>query len=511
MYSRAMLIVLDGWGIGQNPGADAILKANTPHFDRLLGEYPSSTLTTHGEAVGLPPGQMGNSEVGHLNLGAGRIVYQDLSLIDRAITKGELAHNPGLAALAAHCIDKDRPCHLVGLVSDGGVHSQLNHLFRLVECLQQLGVHKIFIHAITDGRDTDPHSGKAYIESLEKFLEGRPAKIASLIGRYYAMDRDKRWERIRAAYSLLLHGTGHFYATASGAIQDSYDRGVTDEFIEASKVGDSTEGLVRPGDGVLCFNFRTDRLRQLTEALSQEGFTKPEDLKALPLFYTTMTRYDEKFRNVGVLFDSQILNNTLGECLSRFGLSQLRIAETEKYPHVSFFFSGGRERPYSGERRRLIPSPKVATYDLQPEMSAHEVTHALMEELQADCPDFVCLNFANADMVGHTGVFAAAVAAVETVDQCLAKITDTALARGFAIIILADHGNADYMINEDGSPNTAHTKNPVPCILLTPDKAPGSIGNGKLADIAPTLLELLGLPVPVEMTGNSLLIKTEVI
>ncbi|MCC6752821.1 MAG: 2,3-bisphosphoglycerate-independent phosphoglycerate mutase [Saprospiraceae bacterium] len=506
-----MLIVLDGWGIGQYPDADAIHKANTPHFDRLLREYPSSTLTTHGEAVGLPPGQMGNSEVGHLNLGAGRIVHQDLSLIDRAIARGELVHNPGLAALAAHCIDKDRPCHLVGLVSDGGVHSQLEHLFQLVESLQQLGVRKIFIHAITDGRDTDPHSGKAYLETLEKFLVGRTALIASLIGRYYAMDRDKRWERIRAAYSLLLHGTGHRFKTASAAIQDSYGRGVTDEFIDACKIGDPEEGLVRPGDGLLCFNFRTDRLRQLTEALSQEGFTKPEDLRALPLFYATMTRYDEKFRNVQVLFDSQHLSNTLGECLSRYGLSQLRIAETEKYPHVSFFFSGGREKPYSGERRRLIPSPKVATYDLQPEMSAREVTRTLLEEMETDCPDFVCLNFANADMVGHTGVFAAAVAAVETVDQCLEQITSAALAKDFAIIVLADHGNADYMINEDGSPNTAHTKNPVPCILLTPDKAQNSVRSGKLADIAPTLLELLGLPAPVEMTGNSLLIKTEVL
>lgn len=503
MNQKAILIILDGWGIGQKPSADAILQANTPYFDKLMSECPNSRLITYGEQVGLPEGQMGNSEVGHLNLGAGRIVYQDLTRIDKIFNEGQLEQYPEWDLLAQYCLKNNKACHLVGLVSDGGVHSHIRHLLALIEGLEQKGLKKIFLHVITDGRDTDPQNGIQYIRELEKYLIGKNTKITSLIGRYYAMDRDKRWERIEKAYDLMVNGKGQQHRTAIEALEASYQNQITDEFVEASKIGDPSKGMIQQDDAVFCFNFRTDRLRQLTQVLTQNIAQAGYAMKPLPLYYLTMTRYDANFQNIKVLFEAQNLQNTLGECLSRYGLTQLRIAETEKYPHVSYFFSGGREKVFTGETRILIPSPKVATYDLQPEMSAKEVTAALLELWKVEEPDFICLNFANTDMVGHTGVFNAAMKAAETVDTCLAKIVETGREKNYSFIILADHGNADYMINEDGSPNTAHTKNPVPCILVAEQHF--KIKNGKLADVAPTLLQLLQLPVPVEMTGTSLL------
>lgn len=504
MSNKAFLIILDGWGIGPREEADAIFQANTPYYDQLWQECPHSTLVTHGLAVGLPEGQMGNSEVGHLNLGAGRVVFQDLTRIDQIIQNRGFDVHPKLDALANYCRSGSKACHLIGLVSDGGVHSHIQHLMALIESLEQRGINRIFVHAIMDGRDTDPHSGRSFIETLEQFLEGKTTKVSTVIGRYYAMDRDQRWERVRKAYDLLVYGKGHAVHAASEAIRWSYQQGITDEFIEACKVGSVAEGIIQSGDAVCCFNFRTDRLRQLTRVLIQPETVQDWKEQAIPLHYMTLTRYDGSFKNVEVLFEPQDLANTLGECISRYGLTQLRIAETEKYPHVSYFFSGGREKEYAGEQRILIPSPKVATYDLKPEMSALELTQALMQVLEENAPDFICLNFANTDMVGHTGVFAAAVQAAETVDQCLAKLIPLAMEKNYDVLVLADHGNADCMINEDGSPNTAHTKNPVPCILVT-RKNGLHLNHGKLADVAPTLLELLDLPIPVEMTGVSLL------
>ncbi len=505
MNRKAILIILDGWGIGTRPNADAIAQANTPFYDRLWSNYPHSTLVTHGLAVGLPEGQMGNSEVGHLNLGAGRVVYQDLTRLDRIIQEGGFDRHEKLDEMARYCLDHDKACHLIGLVSDGGVHSHLNHLMAMIESLENRGLKKIYLHAITDGRDSDPHSGKTFLGQIEKFIQGRFSKIATIIGRYYAMDRDHRWERIRRAYELMVCGKGKNCSSAVEAIEWNYQQGVTDEFAEPCILLPTETATIQKGDAVCCFNFRTDRLRQLTRAFTQaesiDGWISP----SIPLEYFTMTNYDVSFSKVKVLFPPQDISNSLGECLSRYGLKQLRIAETEKYPHVSYFFSGGREKVFSGESRRLIPSPKVATYDLKPEMSAFDVTDALLEELQSNGPDFICLNYANADMVGHTGVFSAAIQAVEAVDQCLSKIVPVLLEKGYDIILLADHGNADCMINEDGSPNTAHTKNPVPCILVS-NRVDIDVKPGKLADIAPTLLELLNLPIPVEMTGESLLI-----
>lgn len=505
MFKRTFLIVLDGWGIGQKPDADAITQANTPFFDGLLEKYPHSKLLTHGLNVGLPDGQMGNSEVGHLNLGAGRIVYQDLVRINKEIAENRLKENSVLKELAFYCIENHKPCHLIGLVSDGGVHSHIDHLKALITVLESMGVESIFIHAITDGRDTDPHSGKKFISELESFIQNKKSKIASIIGRYYAMDRDKRWERIKKAYDLFVDGKGQNVPTADEAIEKSYQAGVTDEFLDAYKIQSGPSGTIANGDAVLCFNFRTDRLRQLTQALSQEEAVHP-GMPKLSLFYATLARYDNSFKQVHVVFEKQDLKNTLGEMLSRYGHTQLRIAETEKYPHVSYFFSGGREKEFSGEKRILVPSPKVATYDLQPEMSAAKVAEEVMHNIKIELPDFICLNFANTDMVGHTGVFEAEIKAAETVDQCLSKIIPLALEKEYGIIILADHGNGEYMINDDGSPNTAHTKNPVPCILVS-NQAGLQLKDGKLADIAPTILHLMSLPAPVEMDGESLLIK----
>lgn len=506
MNKSVCLIILDGWGFGQIPEADAIFQANTPFFDSLLQTYPNSRLITHGQSVGLPEGQMGNSEVGHLNIGAGRIVYQDFSRIENNIREGSLRKNKQLISLAEYCLQNRKPCHLIGMVSDGGVHSHTRHLKALVDEFEHFGMDSIYLHLITDGRDTDPHVGLSVIQELEEFLKTKKSKISTVIGRYYAMDRDHRWERTQKAYDLMVNGNGELFEFAHQAIEKSYADGVSDEFILPNKIGNSSKGLIQDGDAVLCFNFRTDRLRQLTQALSQGGNYGSISMKSLSLNFVTMTRYDASFKNISVLFETENLSNTLGECLSVYGLSQLRIAETEKYPHVSFFFSGGREKSFVGEKRILIPSPKVATYDLKPEMSAIEVTNEMIKEIVERHPDFICLNFANTDMVGHTGNFTAVVKAAETVDHSLEKIVSTGLECSYQFIIIADHGNADYMINEDGSPNTAHTKNPVPCIVIGAEGT-NTLKDGILADIAPSILDMLSLPAPVEMTGVSLLNK----
>ncbi len=503
VFERSLLIILDGWGKGDQSRSDAIHQANTPFYDALIQNYPNSQLLTHGLHVGLPEGQMGNSEVGHINLGAGRIVYQDLVKINRAIQDHSLQTNPELQKLISYCNKHRQPCHLIGLVSDGGVHSHIDHLYGLIQIMEAHIETAIYLHVITDGRDTDPHSGLEFIRQLQDFLVGKKTKIVSLIGRYYAMDRDKRWERIQKAYDLLVSGKGNTSNQADQALETSYKNGITDEFVEPYRIDTDPNSLLSDGHAVLCFNFRTDRLRQLTQVLSQEDI--PEfQMKKLNLYYVTMARYDDSFKGVSVIFDKSDLKNTLGEMLSRYGRTQLRIAETEKYPHVSFFFSGGREKLFSGEKRDLIPSPKVATYDLQPEMSALELTDKTLKHIRTELPDFICLNFANTDMVGHTGVFQAVVKAAETVDACLQKIIPLALEKNYAIILLADHGNGEWMINEDGSPNTAHTKNPVPCVLIS-NKPSLKIKNGILADIAPSILNLLSLPIPVEMEGNILI------
>ncbi|MEY4135257.1 MAG: hypothetical protein RL386_1607 [Bacteroidota bacterium] len=500
--TRFLLAILDGWGFGQNPDADAIAKANTPCFDHLWERYPHATLITYGEEVGLPEGQMGNSEVGHLNIGAGRVVYQELARINKAVREGTLAHNPALAEIIAFAKSHRRPLHLMGLYSDGGVHAHVNHCKALVEIAEAQGVSEIYIHAFTDGRDCDPKSGYGFIEDLLRFLEGKRTKLASVIGRYYAMDRDKRWERTRLAYDLLVQGKGIQASDILGAIRERYAQGETDEFLQPICVG-GQNGLIKDGDAVLCFNFRTDRPRQITMALTQQDF--PEfGMHKLNLRYATMTNYDETFVGVETLFKNDNLQNTIGEVLARAGKTQVRIAETEKYPHVTFFFSGGREKAFPGERRILIPSPKVATYDLQPEMSARGIADAIVQDMQINKPDFVCLNFANADMVGHTGVFQAAIKAAETVDECLDKVIATALSLGYEALVIADHGNSDFMVNEDGSPNTAHTKNLVPCIFVANHVEGITIRNGKLADIAPTILCRLGIEVPEEMDGEIL-------
>jgi 2,3-bisphosphoglycerate-independent phosphoglycerate mutase len=503
MTNKAFLIIMDGWGLGPKPSADAIFQANTPFVDGLMQRCPHSTLVTFGEDVGLPEGQMGNSEVGHLNIGAGRIVWQELARINKAIRDRELDDNRALLAAIDYAKRENKRLHLLGLLSDGGVHAHIEHLKALIRILEAQGLERAFVHAFTDGRDCDPKSGAGFVADLQGFLSGRSTRLASVVGRYYAMDRDKRWERVQKAYDLLVRGKGATVADFAEAIRQSYAAGITDEFLEPMRHADGAN--IEPGDVVLCFNFRTDRLRELSTVLSQRDM--PEfDMQCLPLYYVTMTRYDETFENVQVMFEKDDVSQTLGEVLSQAGLSQLRIAETEKYPHVTFFFSGGREEPFPGERRLMVPSPKVATYDLQPEMSAPGITEAVMADIRDHAPDFICLNFANADMVGHTGVFAAAMKAAETVDQCLSRIVPLALEKGYRCLLIADHGNSDYMVNEDGSPNTAHTKNPVPCILVQEGGSPHRLANGKLADVAPTLLALMGVEKPAAMTGESLLL-----
>ena len=507
-HQRAFLLILDGWGLGPKPEADAIQQANTPFMDGLMQQYPWSTLVTHGEDVGLPDGQMGNSEVGHLNIGAGRIVWQELARINKAIREGELYNMQTLLSAFQYGMAVRRKVHLIGLVSDGGVHSHINHLKALCDVARHLECERVFIHAFTDGRDCDPKSGAGFIEELEKYIaKDNEIHLASVIGRYYAMDRDKRWERVKLAYDLLVRGKGEAVTDFPAAIRASYEAGVTDEFLPPM-VRLNAQGqpltTIETGDVVICFNFRTDRLRELTQVLSQDNMPAM-DMHSMPLHYVTMTRYDENFRGVFVLFDKDNVDMTLGEVIEENNLSQVRIAETEKYPHVTFFFSGGREAPFENERRIMIPSPKVATYDLQPEMSAREITAAILKDIEENQPDFICLNFANTDMVGHTGVFSAAMTAAETVDECLSQIIPVAIRHDYGCLIIADHGNSDYLINEDGSPNTAHTKNPVPCILVsTHIDGTVKMRNGRLADVAPTLLHLMGLEKPRQMTGLSL-------
>ena len=504
---RFILIILDGWGLGKVPAADAILKANTPCFDNLMKNYPNSHLITFGEEVGLPEGQMGNSEVGHLNIGAGRIVYQDFARINKSIRDGELHQNPVLVKALQAAKAKGQAVHFMGLVSDGGVHSHINHLLALCDITQEHGLEDVFIHAFMDGRDCDPKSGLGFIKQTQEHIQDSPVQLASVVGRYYAMDRDKRWERVKLAYDLMVHGKGTATTDVLATIQEKYDKDETDEFLKPivlTKPDGAPVATVKDGDLLICFNFRTDRPREISTVLTQKDFPDFE-MHKLDLSYLTMTRYDETFRGIDVLFTKEDLNQTLGEVVSKAGLSQVRIAETEKYPHVTFFFSGGREEPFEGERRLLIPSPKVATYDLQPEMSAPEVAEAILSDIKDNQPNFVCLNFANTDMVGHTGVFEAAMTAAETVDGLLDQILKVALAHEYEAIIIADHGNSDFMINEDGSPNTAHSKNLVPCIFVSGDKQAVRMRNGKLADIAPTILKRMGLPIPAEMDGKILI------
>lgn len=507
MEKKVALLILDGWGRGAKDHGDAVFNARTPFLDSLFTQYPHATLRTSGEDVGLPAGQMGNSEVGHMNLGAGRIVYQELGRINNAIVRGDLMDHPTLNKAFDYAKQSGKSVHFMGLLSDGGVHSHIGHLKGLCDAANYHGLdsRQVFIHAFLDGRDTDPHGGMGYVRELNRFLERGCGTLVSLIGRYYAMDRDRRWERIKKAYDLLLHGAGAAHTDLEAAIDDSYRLGVTDEFLEPV-VRIDTEGKlmgrIAPGDVVVCFNFRTDRGREITVALTQQDF--PEyGMNALDLHYLTMTSYDDTFRNVGVIFEKDNINNTLGEVLARHGKTQTRIAETEKYPHVTFFFSGGREEPFEGEERILIPSPKVATYDLKPEMSARGVADAICSHLKHTKPDFICLNFANPDMVGHTGVFEAVVKAVETVDRCAEQVVEACRDAGYSMIILADHGNAEYMLNSDGTPNTAHTTNPVPLIVIDPHC--DQVSPGRLGDIAPTVLSLMQIPVPGEMTGEILI------
>jgi 2,3-bisphosphoglycerate-independent phosphoglycerate mutase len=510
MSAKAALLILDGWGIGQEPASDAIAQANTPFFDQLWTKYPHNTLITYGMDVGLPEGQMGNSEVGHLNIGAGRIVYQQFARINKSVEDGELAKNEVLVNQVKKAIAKNQTIHLFGLLSDGGVHSHINHLKALIVILEDLGAKKILIHAFLDGRDTAPTGGQEYLKDLERFLKGKHAKIASVVGRYYSMDRDQRWERVKVAYDLLVNGKGTPSTDLDKTISKSYKEGITDEFIMPIVCTESNGqpiGTMKDGDLLFCFNFRTDRPREISKVLTQVDMPE-HSMKKLHVDYLTMTRYDETFTGIKVLFENEDLINTMGEVVANAGKSQIRIAETEKYPHVTFFFSGGREVPFELEDRILISSPKVATYDLQPEMSANLVTDALIERVHNKKPDFICLNFANADMVGHTGDFAAAMKAVEAVDLCLSRLVPTLLSYDYQIIIIADHGNADYMINEDGSPNTAHTKNPVPCIYISNQNLNIHLKHGRLADIAPTLLSIMGIETPREMTGKNLIVPS---
>ncbi len=506
---KVMLLILDGWGYGEKPRADAIANANTPIMDSLKKTYPNSTLVTHGEAVGLPEGQMGNSEVGHLNIGAGRIVFQELLRINNAVKSGELQNHPVLQEAFAYAKDHGKPVHFMGLLSDGGVHSHIDHLLALCDASQKAGLGKVYVHAFMDGRDTDPKSGVPYLKKLIQQIDNQGIKIASVVGRYYSMDRDKRWERVKLAYNLLVKGEGEKSIDPVATVGERYGAGETDEFLKpivCVDEGGNPVATIKDGDVLICFNFRTDRPREISAVLTQKDM-RELGMKKLDLKYVTMTRYDESFENIDVIFDKDNLTNTIGEVLSKNGLTQTRIAETEKYPHVTFFFNGGREEPFKGEHRILIPSPKVATYDLLPEMSAVEITDAIIENIEKGHPDFICLNFANADMVGHTGVWEAAIKAAETVDGCLGRLLAAGEKHGYEAIIIADHGNSDYLVNEDGSPNTAHSKNPVPFIYVGKNRAL-AVKDGKLADIAPTILKLMGIDMPKEMDGNVLIEKS---
>ncbi len=500
---KTVLIILDGWGLGDTSKSDAIYNANTPFVDSLYTKYPNSKLKTFGQYVGLPKGQMGNSEVGHLNIGAGRIVYQDLAKINLSCEDNSIAQMENLKKSFAYAIQNKKPLRLIALLSDGGIHSHQNHLYKLCQLANKAGVKNVFIHAFTDGRDCDPKSGKGFIKKLEQNLFG--AKIASVCGRYYAMDRDKRWERIKLSYDLMIKAKGEKSQNLQESIQNSYNNGVTDEFIKPLIAVDEKNqpiAQIKENDAVICFNFRTDRCRQITTVLTQTSFPEFE-MDTFNLHYTTLTNYDKTFKNIQVIYDKQNIKNTLGEVLEQNKKSQIRIAETEKYPHVTFFFSGGREKEFFGEKRIIVNSPKVPTYDLQPQMSAPELTSTIISELEKGATDFICLNFANPDMVGHTGNYNAIVKAIETVDVCTQKVVEAGLKNDYAFLIIADHGNADFAINTDGTPNTSHSTNPVPCFAL--NTGFNNIENGKLADIAPTILQIMGIKAPNEMTGKSLI------
>ncbi|MEO6453390.1 MAG: 2,3-bisphosphoglycerate-independent phosphoglycerate mutase [Ginsengibacter sp.] len=499
---KVILIIMDGWGLGKIKSSDAIQHAAVPFVTSLYKKYPNTTLITCGEDVGLPAGQMGNSEVGHLNLGAGRIVYQELQRINVAIKSGEFEHNETLLNALRYAKQNNKTLHLIGLLSDGGVHSHIDHLKKITSICKNEDIQNVFVHAFTDGRDTDPKSGIHFLAELIDHLKITTGEIATVTGRYYAMDRDKRWERIKIAYDALVNRIGEEADNVLEAIRRSYEKSVTDEFIMPVINKSAKNSSIKSGDAVIAFNFRTDRCREITEVLTQIDLPS-FDMHTIPLHFTTMTQYDHTFKNVFVIYKKDDLKNSLGEILSARQKKQIRIAETEKYPHVTFFFSGGREVPYEGEKRIMIPSPKVATYDLKPEMSAIELTEALLPEIKNKTADFICLNYANADMVGHTGVWEAVINAVETVDKCVERVVNAALENGYTIFLTADHGNADYMINEDGTPNTAHTLNLVPLFIIDKDWN-GIIKPGKLADIAPTILTIMNLEIPKEMTGNIL-------
>lgn len=505
---KAILLILDGWGHGKDAKVSAIAQADTPFIDSLYHNYPNAELLTYGMEVGLPEGQMGNSEVGHLNIGAGRVVYQDFTRINKAIADNEFAKNPVLVDVLQNAKSKGKKVHLMGLLSDGGVHSHIDHLKALVDATESFGIEDVFIQAFLDGRDTDPKAGKEYLQDLLQYIDNKHPKIASIIGRYYAMDRDTRWDRTKKAYDLLVNGIADKVTKNILAEVDGYYKSdITDEFMPAILVDTGKPNInqsIENGDVVIFFNYRTDRPRQITHVLTQEDM-RDYELKKLQLDYVTMTSYDANFMGVKVLYTKDNLLNTMGEVVSKAGLSQVRIAETEKYPHVTFFFSGGREEEFTGEKRILVKSPNVATYDLQPEMSAEEVKSKIIAEINENHPDFVCLNFANTDMVGHTGDFEAAKVAATKVDDCVRQIAEVALSNNYEIIIIADHGNSDMMINPDGSPNTAHTVNMVPIFYLSNDATGREITNGKLADVATTLLSLMGLQAPQEMTGNMLI------
>ncbi len=505
MAHKALLMILDGWGIGDHSKGDVIYSTPTPYWDSLLADYPHSQLQASGENVGLPDGQMGNSEVGHLNIGAGRVVYQDLVKINKAIREGSIMDNPEIKSAYSYARDNGKALHLMGLTSDGGVHSSLDHLFALCDIAKTYGLEKVYIHCFMDGRDTDPRSGKGFIEQLQAHCEKSTGVIASIIGRYYAMDRDKRSERVKIAYDLLVKGEGKQADDMVAAMQQSYDEDVTDEFIKP--INNSTvDGTIKEGDAVIFFNYRNDRAKELTTVLTQhdmpdEGMHTIKDLQ-----YYCMTPYDASFTGVHILFDKENVDNTLGEYLSSLNKHQLHIAETEKYAHVTFFFNGGREAPFEGEDRILVASPKVATYDLKPEMSAFEVCDKLTAAIASEKYDFIVVNYANGDMVGHTGVYEAIEKAVVTIDECVRDTVEAAKKAGYEVIIIADHGNADNAINADGTPNTAHSLNPVPCVYVTDDKN-AKVENGRLADVAPTILSIMGLKQPAEMTGHSLIEK----
>ena len=504
LENRVLLMILDGWGIGDKSKSDAIFQGNTPNIDKLKEKYPNSQLLTSGENVGLPAGQMGNSEVGHLNIGAGRVVYQDLVKINKAIEDNSISENKVLVEAFNYAKKNNRSVHFLGLVSDGGVHSLSKHLYKLCDLTKDYDLKKVFIHALTDGRDTDPKSGYGFIEELENHLQKSNGEIASICGRYYTMDRDKRWERVKIGYDVLVSGIAKKTDNVLKAVKESYDDGITDEFIKPIVKVDNNGnpiGLINENDVVICFNYRTDRLREITIALTQRDMPEYE-MNTIPLHYLTMTTYDESFKNINAIYTKENVKNTLAEIISNMGKKQIRIAETEKYAHVTFFFSGGRESKFKNEKRILIPSPKVATYDLQPEMSALLVKEEIVAELNKQETDFICLNFANGDMVGHTGIYSSILKAVETVDKCVGEVVETATKNNYTSIIIADHGNSDFAINPNGSPNTAHSLNPVPCILVSDNYK--KINNGILADIAPTILKIMGIEIPKEMTGNVL-------